>query len=445
MRTSEKQKLLLNHIDTWHNESLIDSETHQRLKDHTIGNIAQSSNNALIIFSVFGALLIGIGIITILAFNWSELNRSTRAIISFIPLSLSVLLTLWAILKEKRFDTASCEGIAAFYVASIGTCLALISQTYHIQTSLHGFFFHWTLLTLPVIYLLRSTFACAAFLIGMATWYFNVSNQLPFTSFTGVDLKVWLMLLSVSPFVFLRHQDYQKTKTGLGYTLLIWLFYGALALSFIISLNTIYLKSDENLLIFYLTVFFVSGYLLSATGIYRSRSLHNDPFRVAGALAVFVISLIFTYTDLDIGGSYGSIKLVNFSGGVSIILLLGWGFLGFKILKEIRPFSILKIIYFIFPLLIFIVGLSWHQPWLFNLLVLSFGVFSIFEGTKENNMSRINWGLGMISILLMLRLFDSSIGLIAKGTVFIIIGVGFILLNLIISRKLKASNLSQKG
>jgi len=51
----------------------------QRAKD-------SSSHRLLLIFGSLGALLIGLGVIVLLAHNWDELPRWTKTFISFLPL-----------------------------------------------------------------------------------------------------------------------------------------------------------------------------------------------------------------------------------------------------------------------------------------------------------------------------------------------------------------------
>ena len=102
-----------------------------------------------------GALLIGTGIIVILAHNWTQLSRPVRALLSFVPLLTGQALCAWTLLR-KRQSLAWREGSTTFLTLAIGASLALISQTYQISGSFSRLLLAWTLLALPLAYLFSS-------------------------------------------------------------------------------------------------------------------------------------------------------------------------------------------------------------------------------------------------------------------------------------------------
>ena len=66
---------------------MIDSTAAERIRAHYGEPAAFSSSRlAVAIFAVFGALLIGSGVILLLAHNWEHLGRGARAAISMTPL-----------------------------------------------------------------------------------------------------------------------------------------------------------------------------------------------------------------------------------------------------------------------------------------------------------------------------------------------------------------------
>src|SRR3989338_7494305 len=85
----------------------------------------------LIILGTIGALLIGLGIILLLAHNWEQLSRLTRAVLSLAPLAIGQALALWVLWKRPQ-SGAFKEGSATFLSLMVGASIALINQTYNI-------------------------------------------------------------------------------------------------------------------------------------------------------------------------------------------------------------------------------------------------------------------------------------------------------------------------
>lgn len=52
-------------------------------------NQSSASNRSLILFGILGSLLVGLGLILIIAHNWDTLPRIVRVLIAFLPLLLT--------------------------------------------------------------------------------------------------------------------------------------------------------------------------------------------------------------------------------------------------------------------------------------------------------------------------------------------------------------------
>lgn len=72
-----------------------------------------------------------------------------------------------------------------------------------------------------------------------------------------------------------------------------------------------------------------------------------------------------------------------------------------------------------------------------NLLMLVIGVIFIVWGSKTLNIPQLN--IGMVSLVLLVgtRFFDSSLSLLIRGIVFILLGIAFLGINIVISKKRK--------
>ncbi|MDH4473399.1 MAG: DUF2157 domain-containing protein [Fluviicola sp.] len=162
-------------------ENIIDQSTVDRMYDHFLSRdkervinaqnrsqLSQNSkNNGLIItVSIIGVLLIGFGIIYLFAHNWDHLSRSTKTVLSLLPVFLSVLVNVFTVIKRKD-NVIWQETAAIFSFLATGSMLALILQVYQLPGIENYFFTYWCILCLPMVYLLKSHSAvfCAMILM----------------------------------------------------------------------------------------------------------------------------------------------------------------------------------------------------------------------------------------------------------------------------------------
>ena len=113
------------------------------------------SNRLFIVFGILGAILVGLGIILIIAHNWNELSRFTKTCFAFLPLLIGQILCGYTLLK-KRDSIAWREGSSVFLFFSVGASISLVSQIYNIPGDLSSFLLTWMLVCLPIVYIMRS-------------------------------------------------------------------------------------------------------------------------------------------------------------------------------------------------------------------------------------------------------------------------------------------------
>jgi uncharacterized membrane protein len=274
--TGKQSSLVLNQIESWRSQDLIDDTIANRLLNDTKERTDRDSGSKTItIFSVFGGLLIGIGIITLLAFNWESLGRPVRVVIAYLPLLIAQALTVFILLNKKRASKAWCEGTAAFYVAAVGAAISLIAQTYHLHGYPEGFFLSWSLLVLPVIYLLNSVFACLAYLLGISIWYFVGHGIYEFEGWVSPDLYYWLLLAPAGWFVFQRCWRPENSDQSF---LLTWGSWFAVCSCFVATVaNSFFVGESDELGVAFLGLLFGLLFLTSEMGFFNARSLFMDP------------------------------------------------------------------------------------------------------------------------------------------------------------------------
>jgi uncharacterized membrane protein len=115
-----------------------------------------------ILLASFGALLIGGGIILILAHNWDDFGRPARAAIALGVLFAAQALALF-VLARRPDSTAWTEATSGLLVAAVGAAIALVGQTYHVGGSFEGLMRTWLWLVVLIPYLTGSSLAAIMF------------------------------------------------------------------------------------------------------------------------------------------------------------------------------------------------------------------------------------------------------------------------------------------
>lgn len=72
---------------------------------------------------------------------------------------------------------------------------------------------------------------------------------------------------------------------------------------------------------------------------------------------------------------------------------------------------------------------------LVNLYLIAFGVVLLIAGVRETSLGRANLGAAMLSLLTLFRFFDTEWSFLVRGTAFIAVGVGFVLVNVLLLRR----------
>jgi uncharacterized membrane protein len=131
----------------------LDAASAARLADHyRLDQLGAAGELRRFVLSVVGSVLIGAGLILLVAHNWDDLPRGARAGLVLAGLVLAQALLGFALLRRPE-SSALRESSAMLLALVVGAAVALISQTYHIQGSLGDFTLLWIGLTVPLIYL----------------------------------------------------------------------------------------------------------------------------------------------------------------------------------------------------------------------------------------------------------------------------------------------------
>lgn len=418
-------------------KGILPEESKLRLKEY-YGEIDEKPayDIALLLAAILGAVLIGGGIILLFAHNWDQFSRPVRTFLSFAPLVIAQLIYGYVFFKRNT-ETAMVESSSAFLMLMLAACIALISQTYHIQGELENFLLVWMLLSIPLLYLMNATLAAIFYLYGISCWLSNAPS--------AQDHWYWLLLLAAVPHL-IRNMYTQKNTTRA--LLLGWTF--ALAFSFALPQLVDFGWDAFNLVA--IGIFVAVFYSLGERIYEEKTALQNKPFQFVTVCIAFVMLMMLGYDwpDLNDFYQYAESRLFKQIAFViaTIIATIGYAFLSFQDWKEKRRLN-----YFILLLPVVLVvgqllasnGLKTAAIVVANIYLFGFGIYYIKYGIEQRRISLVNLGMFFISALIVARFFDTDWGFVVKGLVFILLGIGFLWVNLFLSKKLKADLAQIKG
>lgn len=434
---------MLKHLPELVKENLITQETADNITNYYNLQKKQGQGKALLIFSILGALLVGLGMILILAHNWDELPRMVKTSFAFLPLIIGQLFCVYTILKQSN-SSAWREGSATFLFLAIGSSISLISQIYHINGDLSDFLLVWMILALPIVYLLNSSFASLLFIIGSTAY--GLSEGFPFVRYYNFDVKTFpyyylvLILLSIPFYINLLKK--QSLSNFIIFHNLVF------ATSFMIMLEKVNSNYELKGLIHIAFICLFSIYLLSKHfPFFINKNTNDKNLYYVGLIGIIWYIFISSFKDFWTEHLIKVDKLssIFYSQEMFVVVFLSLSalFLVYKKVKieGLRNLKALEVMFLIY-ILIFCIGYNSSELGfiLINVTILSLGILTILDGIKSDHLGIVNTGLFIIILLMIIRFFDTDITFLIRGLIFISVGIGFFLTNY---RILKARKLNE--
>lgn len=420
------EELLSHHVIT-------DDEA-TRIRDYYNQKPQAENNRLVIIFGILGSLLVGMGLVLIIAHNWDMLAKPVKLGIALLPLAVGQLicgLLLW----KKAISIAWREGISVFVVFAIAAAIAIVSQVYNIEGNFANFLFVWMLLVLPLTYVMQSSTASLLFWIGI-TWYACEDGY--FHSYNDIVYKYWLLALAAIPWYW----QLCKNSIRSNFT---YLHHWVIAGSLIITLGTFADHSEELLIPAYVFLFGIF-ILIGQLPIFSRQRLLANAYLVLGSLGSVTILLMvsFKWYWLEIDRTDLSEWLLTPESFLCVILLLIGAFLYVMLLKH-NKFTALLSKSYVIPvfLILFLLGINQSYPAqiLVNVFILILAVYTIREGAKADHLGRMNYGLMILTLLIICRFFDTNLSFVIRGLLFVIVGLGFFAMNYRMINKRKKQKL----
>ncbi len=410
---------------------IISQETADKINDYYLLKSSQSPNRMFLVFGILGAILIGLGVMLIIAHNWDNLSRLTKTVFAFLPMLIGQSLCVYTLIKKADNKTWR-ESSTAFLFLAVGGTISLVSQVYHIPGNLGSFLFIWMLIGFPLIYVMKSSTASLLFLSGI-TWYACETGYWTYPS--QEPYYYWLLLILLLPHYYLLFRRNPDSNFSAFHH---WM----IPLSVIITLGTLAVANEKFMFISYISLFSLF-FLIGNLSYFRDLKPVNNGYRILGSVGSISLLLFLSFDwfwkSLRKEGFLFSDVILTPEFISALLITLLAGVLFYRRIKRLQLIDMNPVeVIFILFIGSFILGV--FTPYvvvLINILVLAIGVITIRNGAKLNHLGVLNYGLLIITALVICRFFDTDLSFVVRGGLFVLVGAGFFALNLQMLKKRK--------
>ncbi len=409
---------------------IITEEIAQKITAYYGTSEATNSNRLFVLFGILGATLVGLGLILIMAHNWDDFPKIVKLILAFLPMLVGQAILGFSIFKEK--SVAWKESATVFLFFSVGLCIALVSQIYHVSGDMESYLLAWIILCLPLLYVTKSTSAIILHLIFITYYAFEAGFGYRYEPNTTIPQVYFLLLLFPLGRYIQLIKSNQKTHV---ISILHWLF----PISLLIALPVCIDDSDGIGYLMYVLVFGIF-YNIGQLPYFQNKSLLQNGYRFLGSVGTVIILLTLSFRviwEYQFRNVY--FESLEFFCAVIFFIIASILFYFDVKRKALQNVKLFQAVFLIFTL-IFVIGLADYitATVLINILLLGLGIMAIKEGADTFNFMKLNYGMLIITILIACRFFDTDMSFALRGLIFILIGAGFFTANYLMLKKQKS-------
>ena len=379
-----------------------------------------------IVLASIGALLVGGGLILILAHNWESLGRPARGAIALGTLLIAQALTFYAVAGRPN-SRAWREATATFLVVSVGASIALIGQTYHLGGTLEDLLRTWLWLVVLVPYLTGSTLA------AIGVWSLLVVRIFPVSPYSPPP-DIWALIVAAAPFVVMR---VRRAPESWATTILALVAAGS---TFIVGTMLSFDRQWDGLWVLFQVPFVASLIAAASWPPNTARAGWQRRILHAAWLVLIVLATVLSFDD--VWRSFVSVNLRNLHGLIVVALAVGCtGYASFVAVSLARTDAFAAVLGSGAAALmaacygLAVAGLP-DLGWVaFNAWLLAVGAVTLNDGFRRMELGTANRGLAAVAAFLIARFFDTDLSFLFRGLMFVTLGAACFVVNVWLMRR----------
>jgi len=428
MKSRRLRQELLAELPRWEKNQWLTSEGARALSaEYALDQKAPAL--APLISAVLAAALVLGGLILMLAHNWDELPRVVRLAFALLPSAVVTGLGVWRLKAGSRPGGAAAEGIALASSLSVALAISLVAQVYHISGDFPSFVLTWGLLSLPAALLMESSITWILYQVLVCLWYCNYRGEAGLPGYAALVLAGTLPLLTRR---LVSNPGLSSVRP-----------FGTFALVTCLSIALARANQGAHGYAWPLISFgaWSSALFIHFTG--PEAGLART-LRVLSAIGLSIVLLILSFEDawrhLDFGTGYGHPGIPEWNAIaaanlmvvlLAVALVARW--------RQLDPAEWAWGLAGLVPGACALLALAGLQGWtgiiVINLLILSLSLLTLWRGLRDAQVLRTNLGWLLLCALILVRFFDTHFSYLVRGSVFIVLGLGFLGVNLWLRRR----------
>jgi len=436
MKKPPSQKTLYwlkDELDIWKQNGMISEEQAQKITEtYSLTQIEEKGipSRLIIAVSIMGAILIGAGVILLIASNWQALSKSVKLLII-----LGTILSVYHLGYDLRYTRGNYPkiGSALIFLGSLlfGGGIWLVAQIYHITSRFHSGVLFWALGILPIAWLLglQPILAISSGLLSFwAVWKcidFQIANY----------TYLILMLGIIFPLSYKLRTKLVLFLSVMG--VVIWFGVGPLSIS---------VKNRELLLII---CYLLLGILLYSIGLLHSindnLSSYGSIYKFIGSVILFGFAYLMSFKGI-VRHIRKDIRIpVDFwwiLGIISVLTLLAI-VISFMMNQKKAPYfkNIIKIemvsliVFWLFQMFLILFPNTIFYGVSSNLILLMLSIGFIFLGYYQHQSFFVNLGFLFFVIHFLTRYIDWGWRYLPRSAFFVVAGIILLLGAALMERK----------
>jgi uncharacterized membrane protein len=423
---SKQIRWLHKEIGSWQAEQLISPQQAEQIRARYAVSATSRSWDRLI-FPSIGAVVFGLGIILLFAYNWADMHRYLKLAIVFGSLLTAHGLGYY-LSSPQRPQRGLGEGLHLLGTMLFGAGIWLIAQIYHLDEHYPNAFLAWGLGALAFAWVLPSVAQGLLAVVLLSLW-----SGMEIIDFRQVLHASWLLiLLGVLPLAWWLRSPLLMFTSLLSFSVL-------LVYNLTVPFPELMIYLGFSLACFYLAL----AKLAQSTGFPESATILN----IIGFAGYLLILYLFSFKlsgyylaqlhDAHLLGWVNWIVplLMMFSAWLTVLLGKNWSLLS----RLDRWQSCLIMIVMLLVTVHFFMPIQRHNDWiytlLFNLVYLSHCVIFIIQGIQQVSWKQVSIGCVLMALLLFVRFTDLFGSLLVRALMFVLLGIGLFAVGYFYSRR----------